>query len=85
MRHQCDACKKKFRTQGALAMHSRDKHPKREAPTIRQPKSGKLGLFGAFAAGICLGALAMSASHELGAGISQANSLVKAAWSRWGV
>ncbi|HJZ32735.1 MAG TPA: hypothetical protein VKF35_16575 [Hyphomicrobiaceae bacterium] len=82
MRHKCDACKKKFRTEGALAMHARDKHPERKAPIIRQPKSGMLGLVGAFVAGICLGVLAMSASNELGAGISQANDIVKAVWSR---
>ena len=55
MRHKCHACKKKFRTEGALAMHARDKHPEREAPIIRRPKSGVLGLVGAFVAGICLG------------------------------
>ena len=82
MRHKCHACKKKFRTEGALAMHARDKHPDREAPIIRQPKSGMLGLVGAFVAGICLGALATSASSELGAGISQANYIIKAVWSR---
>jgi hypothetical protein len=63
-------------------MHARDKHPEREAPIIRRPKSGVLGLVGAFVAGICLGALAISASNELGAGISQANYIVKAVWSR---
>jgi hypothetical protein len=63
-------------------MHARDKHPDREAPIIRQPKSGMLGLVGAFVAGICLGALATSASSELGAGISQANYIFKAVWSR---
>ena len=82
MRHKCHACKKKFRTEGALAMHARDKHPEREAPISKQPKSGRLGLVGAFVAGICVGALAMSASNELGAGISQANSIVKTVWSR---
>jgi hypothetical protein len=82
MRHKCHACKKKFRTEGALAMHARDKHPEREAPVIRQPKSGLLGLFGAFVAGICLGIFVMSAGNELGVGISQANHLVKAVWSR---
>ena len=82
MRHRCHACKKKFRTEGALAMHARDKHPEREAPIINQPKSGMLGLVGAFVAGICLGALAMSARDELGAGISQANYIVKAVWPR---
>jgi predicted lipid-binding transport protein (Tim44 family) len=81
MRHKCQACKKKFRTEGALAMHARDKHPERDAPIIRQPKSGMLGLMGAFVAGICVGVLAM-ASQELGVGISQANDMVKAAWSR---
>jgi hypothetical protein len=82
MRHKCHACKKKFRTEGALAMHARDKHPEREASISKQPKSGRLGLVGAFVAGICVGALAMSASSELGAGISQANSIVKTVWSR---
>jgi len=82
MRHKCHACKKKFRTEGALAMHARDKHPDREAPIIKQRKSGMFVVFGAFAAGICVGALAMSASTELGAGISQANYIVKAVWSR---
>jgi hypothetical protein len=82
MRHKCHACKKKFRTGGALAMHARDKHPEREAPVIRQPKSGMLGLFGAFVVGICLGMLVMSAGSELGAGISQANHIAKAVWSR---
>ena len=82
MRHKCHACKKKFRTEGALAMHARDKHPEREAPIIKQPKSRVLVMFGAFAAGICVGALAMSASNELGARISQANYIVKAVWSR---
>ena len=82
MRHKCQACKKKFRTEGALAMHARDKHPERDAPTIRQPRSGKVGLIGAFVAGICVGALAVSSSNELVAGISQANYIVKAAWSR---
>jgi hypothetical protein len=82
MRHKCHACKKKFRTEGALAMHARDKHPEREAPIIRRPKSGRLGLVGAFVAGICLGALAMSASNELAVGISQANHMVKAVWAR---
>jgi hypothetical protein len=81
MRHKCHACKKKFRTEGALAMHARDKHPEREAPIIRQP-SGMLRLFGAFLAGICLGVLVMSAGNELGAGISQANYIIKAVWSR---
>ena len=81
MRHKCHACKKKFRTEGALAMHARDKHPEREAPLIKQPKSAMLGLVGAFVAGICLGALAVSAS-TVGAGISQANNIVKAMWSR---
>jgi hypothetical protein len=82
MRHKCQACKKKFRTEGALAMHARDKHPEREAPILKQPRSAMLGLVGAFVAGICLGALAVSASSELGAGISQANTIVKAMWSR---
>jgi hypothetical protein len=82
MRHKCHACKKKFRTEGALAMHARDKHPERDPPVIRQPRSGMLGLIGAFVAGICIGALAMSASNELQAGISQANYIVKAALSR---
>ena len=82
MRHKCHACKKKFRTEGALAMHARDKHPEREAPIVRRPKSGMIGLIGAFVAGICVGALAMSASNELWARISQANYIVKAAWSR---
>jgi hypothetical protein len=82
MRHKCHACKKKFRTEGALAMHARDKHPEREAPIGSQPKSRRLGLVGAFVAGICLGALAMFASNELGAGIGQANYIVKAVWSR---
>ena len=82
MRHKCHACKKKFRTEGALAMHARDKHPEREAPILKQPRSAMLGLVGAFVAGICLGALAVSASSELGAGISQANTIVKAMWSR---
>ena len=82
MRHKCQACKKKFRTEGALAMHARDKHPERDGPIPRRPKSRIVGLIGAFAAGICVGALAMSASDELGAGISQANYIVKAAWSR---
>jgi hypothetical protein len=81
MRHKCQACKKKFRTEGALAMHTRDKHPDRDAPMIRRPKSGMLGLFGAFVAGICVGVLAMSASHELVAGISQANHIARAAWT----
>jgi len=82
MRHKCQACKKKFRTEGALAMHARDKHPERDAPIIKRPKSGMLGLIGAFVAGIFVGALGMSASNELGAGISQANYIVKAVWSR---
>jgi hypothetical protein len=82
MRHKCQACKKKFRTEGALAMHARDKHPERDAAIIRQPNRRRLGLIGAFVAGICVGALAMSASNELGAGFSQANYIVKAAWSR---
>jgi hypothetical protein len=82
MRHKCHACKKKFRTEGALAMHARDKHPEREAPIGSQPKARRLGLVGAFVAGICLGALAMFASNELGAGIGQANYIVKAVWSR---
>jgi hypothetical protein len=82
MRHKCQACKKKFRTEGALAMHARDKHPERDAPILRRPKSRMLGLIGAFVAGICVGALTISASNELGVGISQANYIVKAAWSR---
>jgi len=82
MRHKCHACKKKFRTEGALAMHARDKHPEREAPIIRQPKSGMFVVFGAFAAGMCVGALVMSTSNELGAGISQANYIIKAVWPR---
>jgi len=82
MRHKCHACKKKFRTEGALAMHARDKHPEREAPIMKQPKSAMLGLVGAFVAGICLGALAMSVRSDLGAGISQANNMVKLMWSR---
>jgi hypothetical protein len=63
-------------------MHARDKHPEREAPVIRQPRSGRLRLFGVFVAGICLGMLVMSVGNELGAGITQANHIVKAVWSR---
>lgn len=45
MRHACHDCKKKFRTEGALGMHERAKHPGRLIQAQRQVRKSRSSSF----------------------------------------
>jgi hypothetical protein len=60
MRHACHDCKKKFRTEGALGMHERAKHPARLLQAQRQVRKVRsysflAGMLGGFLALVLLG------------------------------
>jgi hypothetical protein len=67
MRHACTECRKKFRTEGALAMHDRAKHGGRSAIASvhlahqSRPRKGLLGVYLASLFG-CLTAVAIVAA-----------------------
>lgn len=57
MRHACHDCKKKFRTEGALGMHERAKHPGRLIQAQRQVRKSRSSSFFAGMLGGVVGVL----------------------------